>query len=90
MPRLYFSSAVGLHSVTRGYRNRHELNAAKFLESPYCEGRLYKTGDLARWTSDGQIAYLGRADAQVKLRGTLAFSPSWAAIAHLSRLAIRT
>ncbi|KNC96166.1 amino acid adenylation domain-containing protein [Spizellomyces punctatus DAOM BR117] len=60
---------VGGDGVTRGYRNRDDLNTEKFIPSPYGPGKLYKTGDLGRWTPEGDIAYLGRADAQVKLRG---------------------
>ncbi|MBD9361553.1 non-ribosomal peptide synthetase [Methylomonas fluvii] len=55
----------------RGYLNRPELTAEKFILSPFGpEGsRLYKTGDLARYRIDGNIDYLGRIDYQVKIRG---------------------
>ncbi|MFD2169293.1 non-ribosomal peptide synthetase [Tumebacillus lipolyticus] len=58
---------VGGVSLARGYLNRPELTAEKFVESSY--GRLYKTGDLARWLPNGTIEYLGRIDQQVKVRG---------------------
>lgn len=56
--------------VSKGYWNRPELNAEKFIDNPITSiGKLYKTGDLARWRSDGSIEYLGRIDSQVKIRG---------------------
>ncbi len=61
---------IGGVQVARGYLNREELTAEKFISSPFKDGeRLYRTGDLARWLSDGTIEYLGRIDHQVKLRG---------------------
>jgi amino acid adenylation domain-containing protein/non-ribosomal peptide synthase protein (TIGR01720 family) len=55
--------------VARGYTNRDALTAEKFLKNPFLpEGRMYKTGDLARY-HQGTIEYLGRADHQVKLQG---------------------
>nr|AKA59447.1 non-ribosomal peptide synthetase [uncultured bacterium AR_456] len=58
---------VGGAGVASGYVNRPELDAERFVDSPF--GRLYRSGDLARWRSDGSLEYLGRADAQVKVRG---------------------
>ena len=55
--------------VARGYLNRPELTAEKFVKNPFGEGRMYKTGDLAKWLPDGNIEYLGRIDEQVKIRG---------------------
>jgi amino acid adenylation domain-containing protein len=57
--------------VARGYRNRPELNAEKFVEvAPLAASeRAFRTGDLARWRSDGQLDFLGRGDGQVKIRG---------------------
>ena len=55
--------------VGAGYLNRPELTAEKFIDNPFGEGKLYKTGDLAYWRGDGNIAYVGRNDFQVKIRG---------------------
>ncbi len=63
---------IGGVQVGRGYHMRPELTAEKFIPDPFCgdpETRLYKTGDLCRWLSDGAIEYLGRIDFQVKIRG---------------------
>ena len=56
-------------SVGVGYLNRPELTAEKFIDNPFGEGKLYKTGDLAYWREDGNIIYVGRNDFQVKIRG---------------------
>lgn len=55
--------------VGAGYLNRPELTAEKFIDNPFGVGKLYKTGDLAYWRDDGNIAYVGRNDFQVKIRG---------------------
>lgn len=56
--------------LARGYINQPELTEEKFIDNPFKPGtKLYKTGDLASWLSDGNIGYLGRIDYQVKLRG---------------------
>ena len=56
--------------LARGYINRPELTAEKFIPNPFKEGALmYKTGDLGRWLADGNIDYTGRIDDQVKIRG---------------------
>ncbi|WP_288251365.1 non-ribosomal peptide synthetase, partial [uncultured Flavobacterium sp.] len=61
---------VGGAGVARGYLNREELTAEKFIANPFAAGeRIYKTGDLARWLPDGNIEYIGRKDNQVKIRG---------------------
>ncbi|HAF13803.1 MAG TPA: non-ribosomal peptide synthetase [Blastocatellia bacterium] len=61
---------IGGTGVGRGYLNRPDLTAEKFVPDPFAEGlRLYKTGDLARYLPDGNIEYLGRVDHQVKIRG---------------------
>lgn len=59
-------TGVGL---ARGYLNNIELTEEKFIENPFGTGRLYCTGDVAKWMPDGNIAYLGRMDEQVKIRG---------------------
>ena len=56
--------------VGKGYLNRPELTAEKFIPNPFIKGKtMYCTGDLARWRDDGEIEYLGRIDTQVKIRG---------------------
>ncbi|MGK7876653.1 MAG: amino acid adenylation domain-containing protein [Xenococcaceae cyanobacterium] len=55
--------------LARGYLNRPELTAEKFIRNPFGKGKLYKTGDLARYLPDGNIEFLGRIDNQVKIRG---------------------
>jgi amino acid adenylation domain-containing protein len=60
---------IGGAGVGRGYRNRPEVTARKFVENPFGPGRLYRTGDRARLLSNGEIAFLGRIDDQVKVRG---------------------
>jgi amino acid adenylation domain-containing protein len=61
---------IGGISLARGYYNDIELTKEKFLEFPAKEGDLiYKTGDIVKWTSDGNIEFLGRLDYQVKVRG---------------------
>jgi len=60
---------IGGAGLARGYLNRPELTAEKFIPNPFGEGRLYKTGDLARYLPDGNIEFLGRIDHQVKIRG---------------------
>jgi len=62
---------IGGPGVARGYVNRPDLTAERFLDDPRVTGggRLYRTGDLGRVLPDGQIEYLGRADSEVKIRG---------------------
>ena len=63
---------IGGAGVARGYLNRPELTAERFLADPFSGvpgSHIYKTGDLARYRTDGTLEYLGRADDQVKIRG---------------------
>ncbi|MCG7410875.1 non-ribosomal peptide synthase/polyketide synthase, partial [Paenibacillus sp. ACRRX] len=61
---------IGGASVGRGYLNRPELSAEKFIEDPFRPGEhMYRTGDLARWLPDGNMELIGRMDHQVKIRG---------------------
>ncbi len=63
---------IGGSGLARGYLNRPDLTMEKFISHEFVAGvsvRLYRTGDMGRWTHDGDIEYLGRTDHQVKIRG---------------------
>ena len=63
---------VGGDGLARGYLNRDDLTAQKFIKNPFADeadARMYRSGDLGRWMPDGSIEYLGRMDDQVKIRG---------------------
>ncbi|MGB7605431.1 MAG: amino acid adenylation domain-containing protein [Lutisporaceae bacterium] len=61
---------IGGDGVSKGYINREELTAERFIPNPFVLGeRMYRSGDLARWLPDGNIEFLGRIDNQVKIRG---------------------
>lgn len=63
---------IGGAGVARGYLNRADLTASRFVTDPFSDrpdARLYRTGDRARWRADGSIEFVGRLDDQVKIRG---------------------
>ncbi|WP_245763875.1 non-ribosomal peptide synthetase [Pseudoalteromonas denitrificans] len=63
---------VGGMAVAKGYINRPELTAERFIDDPFSQkssDKLYKTGDLVRYLPDGNIEFIGRTDDQVKMRG---------------------
>ncbi len=61
---------VGGDGLSEGYLNRPDLNESAFVSGkPGAPERLYRTGDIAQWTEDGELDFIGRADRQVKIRG---------------------
>jgi non-ribosomal peptide synthetase-like protein len=68
----YGEICIGGLGVARGYVNRPDLTAAKFVADPFSDrpgARLYRSGDLGRFTKDGEVEFAGRIDSQVKIRG---------------------
>ena len=55
--------------VGLGYMGKPDMTSAKFLNNPFGPGKIYKSGDIGRWTFDGKVQCLGRIDNQIKLRG---------------------
>jgi len=60
---------IGGADLARGYLNRADLTAEKFIPNPFAGGRLYRSGDLVRFLPDGNLEFVGRVDNQVKIRG---------------------
>lgn len=60
---------VGGDGIARGYLNREDLTNEKFIDNPFGNGKVYKTGDLVKMLPDGNIQFIGRIDNQVKIRG---------------------
>lgn len=60
---------IGGKSLAKGYLNNPELTREKFISNPFGQGVLYKTGDLGRYSSEGNLEFRGRIDDQVKIRG---------------------
>ncbi|WP_316780210.1 amino acid adenylation domain-containing protein [Pedobacter antarcticus] len=63
---------IGGDGVGRGYLNQPELTAERFIKDPFSDApdsRMYQTGDLGKYTADGEILYMGRSDQQIKVRG---------------------
>ena len=60
---------VGGDGIAKGYLNNDSLTKKQFIQNPFGEGFIYKTGDLVKWLPDGNIEFLGRIDNQVKVRG---------------------
>ena len=60
---------IGGIQVGCGYLGKEKLTNEKFIKNPFAEGKMFKSGDIGRWTKDGKLQCLGRLDHQVKLRG---------------------
>jgi amino acid adenylation domain-containing protein len=61
---------IGGAGLARGYWQDPSLTAVNFIPDPFCDGeRLFKTGDIARWTAEGKLAFVGRTESLIKIRG---------------------
>ena len=60
---------IGGNGVAKGYLNRKQITAERFIKNPFGDDRLYKTGDFCRYLPDGNIEFIERIDNQVKIRG---------------------
>ena len=61
---------IGGKGLAKGYLNNEELSDQKFIKNPFVQDeKIYRTGDLAKWTHDGSVEFLGRIDNQLKIRG---------------------
>jgi len=60
---------IGGVQVGCGYLGKEDLTNEKFIKNPFADGKMFKSGDIGRWTKDGKLQCLGRMDHQVKLRG---------------------
>eukprot|EP00833_Pecoramyces_ruminatium_P016004 jgi/Orpsp1_1/1190036/evm.model.d7180000076258.1 len=57
------------YSISIGYLNMEKITNEKFIKCPFNQNKMYKTGDIGKWTNDGRIVYSGRKDFQVKING---------------------
>lgn len=60
---------IGGDGVSKGYINNPEMTKKSFIKNPFGDGMLYKSGDIGKWNSVGEIDYIGRKDFQIKIRG---------------------
>lgn len=60
---------IGGDGVSKGYINNTEMTKKSFIKNPFGDGMLYKSGDIGKWNSVGEIDYIGRKDFQIKIRG---------------------
>jgi amino acid adenylation domain-containing protein len=66
---IYGELHISGRGLARGYIQNPALTEERFVENPFTDGKMYKTGDIGRWLPDGSIEFLGRRDNQVKVRG---------------------
>lgn len=66
---VYGEICISGKGVGRGYLNNNELTADRFVNNPFGTGKMYKTGDIGRWTHKGELEFSGRVDNQIKIRG---------------------